>query len=77
LAILRRLGDRYHEGVALWQHGVATQYDGDLDAARAGWAQALEIFEALGCGEAEQVRGLLAELPATGTDRAGQGRPWR
>lgn len=77
LAILRRIGDRYHEGVALWQQGVAAHRDSDLDAARAGWARALEVLEALGCAEAEQVRGLLAELPATATDRAGQQQPWR
>jgi hypothetical protein len=35
------------------------------------------ILEALGCAEAEQVRGLLAELPATGTDPAGQQQPCR
>jgi tetratricopeptide (TPR) repeat protein len=77
LAILRRIGDHYHEGVALWQQGVAAHQDGDLDGARAGWAQALETLEALGCAEAEQVCGLLAELPATSTDPVGQQQPCR
>ena len=60
LMILRRVGDRYNEGMALWQIGVAAQQQGDLETAQATWRQALSIFEALGCSEAEEVRGLLA-----------------
>jgi hypothetical protein len=58
---LRSVGDRYHEGIALWQIGVAAQQQGESDTARATWRQALAILEALGCTEAEEVRGLVAE----------------
>src|SRR5829696_1960616 len=61
LVTLRSVGDRYHEGIALWQIGVAAQQQGESDTARATWRQALAILEALGCTEAEEVRGLVAE----------------
>ena len=70
LRILRRVGDRYNEGVALWQIGVAAQQQGDFETAQATWRQALLILEALGCSEAEEVRGLLAADLASGTDPA-------
>jgi len=60
LRILRRVGDRYNEGIALWQLGVAAQQQRDFETAQATWRQALLILEALGCSEAEEVRGLLA-----------------
>jgi tetratricopeptide (TPR) repeat protein len=60
LRILRRVGDRYNEGIALWQLGVAAQQQGDFETAQATWHQALLILEALGCSESEEVRGLLA-----------------
>jgi hypothetical protein len=69
LRILRRVGDRYNEGLALWQIGVAAQQDGDDETAQASWRKALLILEALGCSEAEEVRGLLA------TDLAGSADP--
>jgi tetratricopeptide (TPR) repeat protein len=59
LRILRRVGDRYNEGMALWQIGVAAQQQGDIKTAHATWRQAVLNFEALGCSEAEEVRGLL------------------
>jgi tetratricopeptide (TPR) repeat protein len=70
LRILRRVGDRYNEGVALWQIGVAAKQQGDDKTAQATWRQALLILEALGCSEAEEVRGLLATDPAGSTDPA-------
>ena len=64
LTILRRVGDRYHEGMALWQIGVAAQQQGDFETAQATWRHALSILGTLGCTEAEEVRGLLAFEPA-------------
>jgi tetratricopeptide (TPR) repeat protein len=72
LRILRRVGDRYNEGIALWQIGVAAQQQGDDETAQATWRQALLILEALGCSEAPEVRGLLATDLAGCTDRAAQ-----
>ena len=70
LMILRRVGDRYNEGMALWQIGVAAQQQGDLETAQATWHQALSILEALGCSEAEEVRGLLGDDLAGHADLA-------
>ena len=70
LMILRRVGDRYNEGMALWQIGVAAQQQGDVETAQATWRQALSILEALGCSEAEEVRGLLADDLAGRADLA-------
>jgi protein-disulfide isomerase-like protein with CxxC motif len=64
LTILRRVGDRYHEGIALWQIGVAAQQQGDFEIAQDAWWHALSILETLCCAEAEEVRGLLAREPA-------------
>ena len=47
--ILRRVGDRYNEGIALWRLGVAAQQQGDFETAQATWHRALLILEALGC----------------------------
>jgi tetratricopeptide (TPR) repeat protein len=72
LVTLRSVGDRYHEGIALWQIGVAAQQLGESDTARATWRQALAILEALGCTEAEEVRGLVAEEAPSSANLAPQ-----
>jgi hypothetical protein len=57
---LRAVGDRYHEGLVLWQMGVAAQQQGAELVAQTRWQQAMTILEALGCSETDQVRRLLA-----------------
>jgi hypothetical protein len=60
LATLRAVGDRYHEGLVLWQMGVAAQRQGAELMARIRWQQATTILEAMGCSETDQVRRLIA-----------------
>ena len=68
--ILRRVGDRYNQGMALWQIGVAARQQGDVETAQATWRQALSILEALGCREADEVRELLVDDLAGRADLA-------
>jgi tetratricopeptide (TPR) repeat protein len=64
LKILRSVGDRYHEGLALWQVGLTKRQQGEFEAAQASWRHALSLLDALGCAEAEEVRGLLTDQQA-------------
>jgi tetratricopeptide (TPR) repeat protein len=61
LAMLHAVGDRYHEGLVLWQMGVAAQRRGERLMAHALWRQAVEILDPMGCTEATQLRRLLAD----------------
>jgi hypothetical protein len=60
LATLRAIGDRYHEGLVLWQMGVAALQQGAGLMAQTRWQQAMTILEAMGCSETDQVRQLIA-----------------
>jgi tetratricopeptide (TPR) repeat protein/transcriptional regulator with XRE-family HTH domain len=61
LGMLRAVGDRYHEGLVLWQMGVAAQRRSERLMAHALWRQAMEILDPMGCTEATQLRRLLAD----------------
>jgi tetratricopeptide (TPR) repeat protein len=64
LAIRRELGDAHCEAESLRELGVTLRALGRLDQARAHWLEALAILERLRSTNADQVRALLAELPA-------------
>jgi hypothetical protein len=63
LATVRAVGDRYHEGLVLWQMGVAAQQQGAGVMAQTRWQQAMTILEAMGCSETdEEIRDQLHPL---------------
>jgi tetratricopeptide (TPR) repeat protein len=64
LAIYRELGDRRGEAATLRELGVTLRELGRLEEARAHWLEALVILERLQTTGADQVRALLAGLPA-------------
>jgi DNA-binding SARP family transcriptional activator/tetratricopeptide (TPR) repeat protein len=67
LALYRELGMPYGQAESLRELGVSLLALGRLEEARAHWQEALAIFEQLHTADADQVRGLLAELPAAPT----------
>ncbi|MFJ9906792.1 BTAD domain-containing putative transcriptional regulator [Streptomyces sp. NPDC101152] len=59
LTLLRGIGGEWRRGNVLTVLGRALNGIGQLDRAQVCWREALEIFEALGAPEADEVRGLL------------------
>jgi DNA-binding SARP family transcriptional activator/DNA polymerase III delta prime subunit len=72
LAIRRELGDASCEAETLRELGVTLRALGHLDEARAHWLEARATLERLGSANADQVRGLLAELPTRQANVAGR-----
>jgi tetratricopeptide (TPR) repeat protein len=64
IAIRRELGDPYGEAESLRDLGVVLRALDRPQEARAHWLAALAIFERLRTADADQIRLLLADLPA-------------
>ncbi|MGH2771022.1 MAG: ATP-binding protein [Actinomycetota bacterium] len=61
LAICREIEDRWGEARNLHLLGLVLEHTRGMDAARARWREALEIFTELGASEADKIRALLED----------------